>query len=308
MRFYDVTIANAARALSGSASAQREPQNPHDPNAIAIVLQGRKLGHVDRANAAVIAPLIDAGATCTVALDGAKSASDRAIPIVINLSTPAVSVACPVVCKGVVAGIYEIRVAPERKSYFGQSLHVQDRIKAHWSDLSAGWHANPELQRYWRIYGSQGFQASLKQAAPTNQDDLDLARWLVRQERHHIEQAGGMRAVINAEWPEPVLNESAKKQLERERHNLKAELSALSQESARLERNIANHGERIATLEAAIAASKKWFGLFVSAEVMANAMRAPADAAFLKQEIARITAERDGLQRRLQALKDHLFL
>lgn len=308
MRFYDVSIADAARALSVSASAQREPRNPHDPNAIAIVSQGRKLGHVDRETAAVIAPLIDAGATCAVAIDGAKSAGGRTIPIVITLSTPVVTAACPIVCKGAVAGIYEIRVERERKSYFGQSVHVQDRIKAHWSDLSAGWHANPELQRHWDDYGPQGFLASLKEVAPTNRDDLDLAHWLLRQERHHIEQAGGMRAVINAEWPGPVLNEAAKKQLERERNNLKAELSGLSEEADRLERNIADHREQVAALEAAIAASKKWFGLFVSADVMANAMRAPADTAYLQQEIARMIAERDGVQRRLQALKDHLFL
>lgn len=308
MRFHGVSIADAAMALSGSASAQREPRNPHDPNAIAIVSQGRKLGHVDRDNAAVIAPLIDMGATCRVSIDRAKSGSDKTIPIVMTLSVAEASVGCPVVCKGAVAGIYEIRVARECKSYFGQSVHVQDRIATHWSDLSAGWHANPELQRHWNDYGPQGFQASLKEAAPTNRDDLALARWLVRQERHHIEQAGGMRAVINADWPEPVLNEVAKKQLERERNNLKAELSTLSEEAERLKRNIADHGERVAALEAAIAASKKWFGLFVSADAMTNATRAPADAAILKQEIARMTAEREGVQRRLQALKDHLFL
>ena len=308
MRFYDLSIADALRALAASARAQREPRNPHDPNAVAIVSQGRKLGHVDKENAAIIAPLIDAGATCRVSIDRAKSASDRTIPIVISLSIAVASEGCPVVCKGAVAGIYEIRVTRERKSYFGQSVDVQSRIATHWSDLSAGWHANPELQRHWGDYGPKGLLASLKEAAPTNRDDLDLARWLLRQERHWIRQAGGMRAVINADWPEPVLNEAAKKQLERERNNLNAQLSALSHEAEQLERSIGDHVKRVAALDATIAASRKWFGLFVSTDVKANAMRAPADAAFLKEEIARITAERDAVQRRLQALKDYLFL
>ena len=294
--------------MDASAVALREPHNPHDSNAIAIVSNGRKLGHVDKGSAALIAPILDAGAVCVVALDRSRVIADRAIPLIISLNKPVAAVGCPAVCKGAVAGIYEIRVITERKSYFGQSVHVQDRIKSHWSDLSAGWHSNPKLQLFWRMYGPTGFQVALKETAPTHLHDLDLARWLLRQERHYIEQAGGMRAVINADWPEPVLSEAAKQQLERERNQAQAEIAALSNEAERLGRIIGDHVERVAALEATIAASKKWFGLFVSAGVMADAMRAPADMAFLKQETVRLKSERDLAQGRLQALRDHLFL
>jgi hypothetical protein len=39
----------------------REPQNPYDPNAIAVTVDGDTVGYIARDDAAVLAPLLDAG-------------------------------------------------------------------------------------------------------------------------------------------------------------------------------------------------------------------------------------------------------
>ena len=39
----------------------REPQNPYDPNAIAVTIGGETVGYITREDASVLAPLLDAG-------------------------------------------------------------------------------------------------------------------------------------------------------------------------------------------------------------------------------------------------------
>jgi len=308
MRFYGIGPKDAARAIEASAFALREPHNPHDPNAIAIFSDGQKLGHVDKRSSAMVAPLLDAGASCAVAPDPTGAVANLAIPLVITLKMLGASSPCPDVCKGIVAGIYEIRVVSEQKSYFGQSVDVQDRIRTHWSDLSVGWHANPELQRYWQNYGPTGFQASLKQAAPKQFRDLELARWLTLQERRWIEHLGGMRRVINAEWPKPVLGKVAKKQLELERQAARGDLTALADQIERLERSLAAPVARLTSLQASVTETRKWWGVFASSNVRDLARQAESDVPALKEKIADTRAELARVQCRLSAKMDHLFL
>jgi hypothetical protein len=44
---------------------RREPDNPHDPNAIAVVVGRRKVGHLPRGTAEWLAPRLDAGEDIT---------------------------------------------------------------------------------------------------------------------------------------------------------------------------------------------------------------------------------------------------
>lgn len=61
------------RALGGSeaggeveGSLIREPDNPHDPNAVAVLMAGDIIGHVPRVLAERLGPEIDAGARFAV--------------------------------------------------------------------------------------------------------------------------------------------------------------------------------------------------------------------------------------------------
>lgn len=48
------------------ATLVREPENPHDPNAVAVMLSGRMVGHVPATLARRMAPHIDVGTRYTV--------------------------------------------------------------------------------------------------------------------------------------------------------------------------------------------------------------------------------------------------
>lgn len=59
-----------------TASLRREPNNPHDPNAIAVVIDGKKVGYIPRAKAIKAASIMDAdrkrceAATCPALIVG----------------------------------------------------------------------------------------------------------------------------------------------------------------------------------------------------------------------------------------------
>lgn len=58
---------------AGEASLIREPDNEHDPNAVAIFVGGTVVGHAPRAVAQFVGPMLDDGtlvrATATVLID-----------------------------------------------------------------------------------------------------------------------------------------------------------------------------------------------------------------------------------------------
>lgn len=47
--------------LGEEISFEREPENPHDPNAIRLLCEGQHMAFVERASAAFIAPVLDDG-------------------------------------------------------------------------------------------------------------------------------------------------------------------------------------------------------------------------------------------------------
>lgn len=63
-RFYPAGKPLLADADSSTeVTLVREPENPFDPNAVAVHIEGTKVGHLARADAALIAPIMDAGNT-----------------------------------------------------------------------------------------------------------------------------------------------------------------------------------------------------------------------------------------------------
>lgn len=53
-------------ALTYDFMLEREPSNEHDENAICVFLGPCKVGYIDRANASLLAPLMDAGSELSV--------------------------------------------------------------------------------------------------------------------------------------------------------------------------------------------------------------------------------------------------
>jgi hypothetical protein len=60
-RHHAVALSSEAAAPGQSVELRRDPENPHDPNAIAVLAGDEQLGWVPRELAAELAPSLDAG-------------------------------------------------------------------------------------------------------------------------------------------------------------------------------------------------------------------------------------------------------
>lgn len=65
--------------------AVREPQNPHDPNAVSLWLHDRQAGHLPRRDAAAIAPRMDDGFRLEVVCIRARGNARNGAPIQIRV-------------------------------------------------------------------------------------------------------------------------------------------------------------------------------------------------------------------------------
>lgn len=87
MRYHGIADGAAVIAPNHRAKLRREPNNPHDRDAIAVEIGPRKIGHIDRNNAAILAPLLDRGAAYNASLDVSRPRSKRAIPLIIQVES-----------------------------------------------------------------------------------------------------------------------------------------------------------------------------------------------------------------------------
>lgn len=80
-RFYNLTAIRTLCAPGTHLVLQRQPANPHDSNAVAVLLPGRlfgmtMLGHLKAGLAKRIAPKLDAGANATVTVSSTYAPED----------------------------------------------------------------------------------------------------------------------------------------------------------------------------------------------------------------------------------------
>ncbi len=80
-RYYEAPSLAGAFRLGEALDLVREPDNPHDANAVRVEWQGRKLGYVPRSSNAALAWAMDRGETVTarVARDEALRRNSRRV-------------------------------------------------------------------------------------------------------------------------------------------------------------------------------------------------------------------------------------
>lgn len=308
MKYYGVSVEEAAQYLVRQPSLLREPHNVHDSNAVAVMAGGKKLGHIDREAAAIIAPLLEDGASSQVSIDTLRSKSAGSIPVAVKIDRPLERAQAPAVCELGVIGIYRISITGYDRCYIGQSVNVQNRLAEHWDELRRGIHQNPELRRAWRSEGAASFQAALLERAPGGLSGLGLARWLVEREREWIDKFGGLRNTINAEEPRIVLDDRAKVELDRERRSHEGELASLGRRSESLSEAIYRQRDRADDLRRWIKEVSGFWGLFASGETKRNADLAQRELPALREKISALEEERRKVNDTLYALKRRLFL
>lgn len=139
-----------------------EPHNPHDRNAVAVILNSKIIGHLSREAASKYQSLLLRGhllkanvASC--ALNSNGSALDLKLRVIYETegSTQNRFTACDSVSD--VPGVYEIRLASQ-PTYVGSSFDLRKRCKIHLRDLRKNRHDNFELQSLFNRYREERFE------------------------------------------------------------------------------------------------------------------------------------------------------
>lgn len=213
MKYYDFTY--DAEEFNGYPNVRliRDPENAYDRNALRVEVMGKKAGHIDKANASILSPIIEKGAIYDIAIDESRAITPGSIPVFIVVESSSSKIRPPQLSQHKQAGIYKISINGHRQQYIGQSRDIQNRISKHWDELNRGIHTNPILRELWYTYGGAAFHAEIMECSPPGLSDLELSHWLLAQERHWISQHGGLKETLNRIEPELILNESAKKEL-----------------------------------------------------------------------------------------------
>ena len=173
-RYYEApTLYKANRLSSGlQVNLKREPNNPHDDNAVAVALSSsnQMLGHLPRELAPKYSKLITNGRLVTsviseVTLDegylqikvrigymqSEKEVSDRLHSrLWRSLKTLENN-----------GGVYTIRAIGNGQQYIGSSKTIRDRLGSHLRELEIGVHDNSPLQIAYNENGPDGFEAKV---------------------------------------------------------------------------------------------------------------------------------------------------
>lgn len=312
MKYHGFRTTSQNPIPSNAIQLQREPTNPHDPNAIAVIISGSMAGHVDKKSAAIIAPILDEGAQWRVEQITSFTGSAASIPLKIVLEQETQSISPPRLTSSKAAGIYRISIRGFEEIYVGQSRDINERIKGHWRELNHGVHSNPVMRRLWREVGGKHFEAAIIDEAPKGLNDHDLSLWLQSREEHWIEHHDLRTGVMNFDIPNVVLVgaeriEARKRRLaEREtakaarekRKGIEAKLAVLNERSTETLRQV-----RAAEVEIRIAAGIRGF-LFATDLEKRRAKELTVVVDSLKAKLRGFDAAYDQLSDQLRKLPD----
>lgn len=210
----------AVQALREGAPVRliREPDNPHDKNAIAVFLESKKIGFIRKADAVVL--------SSAMLQPNLKIKTNVEFPDTISLSNKSITIAVEIFSAtsvpehrssiGSEAGIYRINIMTADKCYVGQANNPARRASEHWRDLTLGVHPNRDLQYYWSMYGAKAFRVELVDKAPEGQNPLERQRWLAEREKHWIAKEREAGRSLNVLDGEIVPTSAARAELVRE--------------------------------------------------------------------------------------------
>lgn len=192
----------------------REPGNPHDINAVAVIYRGEQIGYIPRREAGTrLAYILDSGRGYKAELTQVTPWKKRDI-FRIKISTFTKTVQKPVF-RGTThhqrkpratafytqnhstaiketkskCGIYRI-VCKNGKSYVGQSKQIGIRWQEHIQELRRGFHSNTSLNNDWAKLGARLFRFEVLEEC--------LPEQLDQREKYYIEQENSYFSGYNA--------------------------------------------------------------------------------------------------------------
>lgn len=266
---------------STSIILKREPSNPHDKNAVAVILSGYKVGYINKECVADISLLLYKGATYEVST---KEFSTNAKSIGLNISFTLDNglPESPIIAPKNTSGIYRISILNRSGVYIGQSNDVNKRLLSHWKDLAFNSHINRPMQELWNNHGPNAFTAELVDSIVNEISALEKQRWLAEKEQLWIEkerQIGNClnitdgeiiptnKAVAEYEIEEKRRIKSFDADVKEKKKKLKEEIGLAEVESIKIRSQLIEHENKVKELDTFIRKNTGIRGYFSSSYV-----------------------------------------
>ena len=218
-RYRSIGISEAADRLAKNIELERDLNNSHDQNAVAVLSYGVQVAYIAAKTSERVSNLLeesDENYTAKI-----QSVHDKYINLEIEFNIEEDKTQTETKYPNT-PGIYSINISSNGRNfiYIGQSLNISNRINRHLLELGKKNHANLELQRAYNSRISIDF--SVLQLV-YGEDELDTSIQLWRSEVKNIVKARKNNAVkcVNILDGELILNESSKNLIKRSPLNLR---------------------------------------------------------------------------------------
>lgn len=251
MRFYSPPFDVYERIASTAPFLQTEPNNSHDKDAVAVLLQGYKIGYLDKESASRVAPLLRSRTELAIKVG---AISNRTIKLSLSYKTDNLIAKAPQPTGGRVCGIYKLSIKFGQYVYVGQASSINRRLKSHWIDLAAQAHPNKHLQRYWNRFGEEAFAAEIVEELPAYiPSGLARQEWLGEREGFWIAYYRSQATCLNILDGEVIATKDAltdiKKANKAHDDNVRSQKQTISALLERLESQRAANQSKILDLE-----------------------------------------------------------
>lgn len=165
-----------------------EPTNKHDKNAVMCIFDGIHFGYIEKEKSSLVNHIVSTSSTISVSI---KKTDEFEITIFITFENKSESVTFEKLSNGDEPGIYEISFAfnESRFRYIGQSVHINNRLRQHYRELSRLSHHNKQMQHAW-TKDSTKFKCKILDTISPNLSPLHQQFMLFQLELQHIENAG----------------------------------------------------------------------------------------------------------------------
>lgn len=184
MRHVGITADKIQNIATNTISFTKEPTNPHDKFAIQCWAGNKRVGYIEASKSEKLSKMLDQIKEYSAKI---LDYDEYKINIIISFDSPREPEKFEKIPDGDAAGIYRIRFKyrGEYYSYIGQSVNINKRLQAHYSELQNSDHHNEILQSAWLI-DNKSFEHSIVERASNVLNGLDRQLFLFQRELHYI--------------------------------------------------------------------------------------------------------------------------
>ncbi len=253
---------------------KREPNNPHDSNAIKVITKNAHFGYINKDISSQISSILSEDPKYKIDILCHNKNSIR-VKIVIERE----SLSPPKPLTSIQCGIYQITCKTDGATYIGQSVNINKRIAQHWKELFSRRHKNSYLQIRWDDEGASSFAVKVIETLDTtSMTDLARQRKLAELEAHWISVRRSDSLCLNIFDGEIISAGNAQKEFEietrkkttehnkwvkAEKLNIKNRIEELNNKRIFLRKELSKIGARLNVLSKSISRDTGVTGFFL---------------------------------------------